>query len=102
MHAVLRRALVEVAIWNVNSIRARLDLACDWLERAQPEVLCMQEAKVDDDFPTDEFMRLGYAVAMAGQLSRWRRKPAAACQQHVGARARSAPRPPPTSAPCRE
>lgn len=30
----------------------------------------MQETKVvDDDFPTDEFMRLGYGVAMAGQLS---------------------------------
>ncbi len=36
----------------------------------QPDVLCMQETKVvDDDFPTDEFMRLGYGVAMAGQLS---------------------------------
>src|SRR6478736_2141401 len=62
--AVLRRAEVKVATWNVNSIRARLDHACDWLERMQPDVLCMQETKVtDDDFPTDEFMRLGYAVA---------------------------------------
>ena len=61
---------VKVATWNVNSIRARLDHACDWLDRVQPDVLCMQETKVvDDDFPTDEFMRLGYAVAMAGQLS---------------------------------
>jgi len=61
---------VKVATWNVNSIRARLDHACDWLERAQPDVLCMQETKVtDDDFPTDEFMRLGYGVAMTGQLS---------------------------------
>ena len=61
---------MKVATWNVNSIRARLDHACDWLERMQPDVLCMQETKVvDDDFPTDEFMRLGYGVAMAGQLS---------------------------------
>jgi exodeoxyribonuclease III len=61
---------VKVATWNVNSIRARLDHACDWLERVQPDVLCMQETKVtDDDFPTDEFMRLGYGVAMTGQLS---------------------------------
>jgi exodeoxyribonuclease III len=64
------RSKVKVATWNVNSIRARLDHACDWLERVQPDVLCMQETKVvDDDFPTDEFMRLGYGVAMAGQLS---------------------------------
>ena len=62
--------LVKVATWNVNSIRARLDHACDWLERFQPDVLCMQETKVvDDDFPTEEFMRLGYGVAMTGQLS---------------------------------
>jgi exodeoxyribonuclease-3 len=61
---------VKVATWNVNSIRARLDHACDWLTRVEPDVLCMQETKVvDDDFPTDEFMRLGYGVAMAGQLS---------------------------------
>jgi exodeoxyribonuclease-3 len=61
---------VKVATWNVNSIRARLDHACDWLERVQPDVLCMQETKVvDDDFPTDEFMRLGYGIAMAWQLS---------------------------------
>ncbi|HEX2670710.1 MAG TPA: endonuclease/exonuclease/phosphatase family protein, partial [Polyangiaceae bacterium] len=61
---------MKVATWNVNSIRARLDHACDWLERVQPDVLCMQETKVtDDDFPTDEFMRLGYGIAMAGQLS---------------------------------
>jgi exodeoxyribonuclease III len=69
-NAVLRRAAVKVATWNVNSIRARLDHALDWLERVKPDVLCMQETKVlDDDFPTDEFMRLGYGVAMAGQLS---------------------------------
>jgi len=61
---------VKVATWNVNSIRARIDHACDWLQRVQPDVLCMQETKVvDDDFPTDELMRLGYGVAMAGQLS---------------------------------
>jgi exodeoxyribonuclease-3 len=43
-------------------------LVADWLRRIEPDVLCMQETKVvDDDFPTDELMRLGYAVAMAGQ-----------------------------------
>ncbi len=61
---------MKVATWNVNSIRARLDHTLDWVERVKPDVLCMQETKVvDDDFPTDEFMRLGYGVAMAGQLS---------------------------------
>jgi len=59
---------VKIATWNVNSIRARADLVADWLRRTEPDVLCLQETKVvDDDFPTDELMRLGYAVAMAGQ-----------------------------------
>jgi len=59
---------VKIATWNVNSIRARHELVLDWLKRVEPDVLCMQETKVvDDDFPTDELMRLGYAVAMAGQ-----------------------------------
>lgn len=39
-----------------------------WLAANQPEVLCLQETKVvDDDFPTEGFQRLGYAVLMTGQ-----------------------------------
>jgi exodeoxyribonuclease III len=61
---------VKIATWNVNSIRAREGLVIDWLRRVEPDVLCLQETKVvDDDFPTDELQRLGYAVAMAGQRS---------------------------------
>ncbi len=63
-----RRRPVKIATWNVNSIRARHDLVLDWLGRVAPDVLCMQETKVvDDDFPSEELGRLGYAVAMAGQ-----------------------------------
>lgn len=59
---------MRIATWNVNSVRARVDAVVDWLGRVEPDVLCMQETKVvDDDFPTDELQRLGYAVAMAGQ-----------------------------------
>lgn len=59
---------LKLATWNVNSIRARLDTVLHWLETEQPDVLCMQETKVEDDeFPSDELQMLGYAVAMAGQ-----------------------------------
>ena len=52
----------------MNSIRARLDAVLSWLQVEQPDVLCMQETKVEDDeFPSDELQMLGYAVAMAGQ-----------------------------------
>lgn len=61
---------MKVATWNVNSLRARLDLVLDWLAREQPDVLCMQETKVlDSEFPTEEFQRLGYGVVMAGEKS---------------------------------
>lgn len=59
---------MKLATWNVNSIRARTDAVLGWIARTEPDVLCMQETKVvDDDFPTDELLRLGYVVAMAGQ-----------------------------------
>jgi len=59
---------LKIATWNVNSIRARHDALLSWLDRVQPDVLCLQETKVvDDEFPTDELLRLGYGVAMAGQ-----------------------------------
>jgi len=61
---------MKIATWNVNSIRARHDSVFAWISRAEPDVLCMQETKVvDDDFPTDELLRLGYTVAMSGQKS---------------------------------
>jgi len=63
-----RSRTLKLATWNVNSIRARLDAVLSWLEAEQPDVLCMQETKVDDDeFPSDELQMLGYAVAIAGQ-----------------------------------
>lgn len=61
---------MRLASWNVNSIRVREPVVLEWIRQTQPDVVCMQETKVvDDDFPTDEFMRLGYAVAMVGQPS---------------------------------
>lgn len=61
---------MRIATWNVNSIRARATSVLGWLSRCEPDVLCMQETKVeDDDFPTDEFLRLGYAVLTSGQKS---------------------------------
>ncbi len=60
--------MLRIATWNVNSIRVREPHVIDFLRRQEPDVLCLQETKVvDDDFPTDELQRLGYAVAMAGQ-----------------------------------
>ena len=62
---------MRIATWNVNSIRARVDRVVDWLERADVDVLAMQETKCrDDQFPDLPFVGLGYEVAHVGH-SQW-------------------------------
>lgn len=59
---------LTVATWNVNSIRARTERLLDWLARRAPDVLCLQETKVEDDeFPRDVLQAAGYHAAVFGQ-----------------------------------
>src|SRR6202789_3016527 len=52
---------LRIATWNVNSIRTRLDRVLDWLERAEVDVLAMQDTKCSDQqFPTLPFLVPGY------------------------------------------
>lgn len=61
---------MRIATWNVNSIKARLAAAKEWLAETAPDVVCMQEIKcTDDTFPTSEFEELGYNCAVHGQKS---------------------------------
>jgi exodeoxyribonuclease III len=61
---------VKLATWNINSIRARNDRVFAWLDREKPDVLCLQETKVEDEgFPTAAFEKAGYQVATYGQRS---------------------------------
>jgi len=61
---------VRVATWNVNSVIARTERLLRWLERYQPDVLCLQELKaVDDKFPEVEVRALGYEIAVFGQAA---------------------------------
>ena len=61
---------MKAATFNVNSVRARLPIVIDWLVEQRPDVLCLQETKVQDkDFPTQAFADAGYHVAFRGQKS---------------------------------
>lgn len=61
---------MRLATWNVNSIRARLERVTAWLDEQKPDVLCMQETKIEDDaFPHDAFRELGYQAVVHGQRS---------------------------------
>lgn len=62
--------MFKVASFNCNSIRARLKIIMDWLDSEKPDVLCLQETKVEDHkFPTSHFKAAGYNVAYKGQKS---------------------------------
>ncbi len=59
---------MKVATYNVNSIRKRLPLILDWLAGNQPDVLCLQETKVqDEDFPAGVLRAAGYHVSFRGK-----------------------------------
>ena len=59
-----------IASWNVNSVRTRLDHVLAWLQSHQPDLLCLQETKVDDPlFPQKAFESIGYRVSFHGQKS---------------------------------
>lgn len=59
---------MRVITWNVNSIRTRLPRLVALLERHEPDVLCLQELKVEDDkFPWIDIQRAGYSVEIFGQ-----------------------------------
>ena len=65
------RPLMRIATWNVNSLKARLDRVLEWLDRAQPDVLLMQETKLsDDDAPVMPFQMRGYSLVHHGE-GRW-------------------------------
>lgn len=62
---------MRIASWNVNSVTARLPRLLDWLQRTEPDVVCLQEIKVArDDFPIDDVAALGYEVEAHG-TGRW-------------------------------
>jgi exodeoxyribonuclease-3 len=59
---------MRIATWNVNSVRQRLDSLQAWLKERDPDIVCLQEIKCQDDaFPREPLEALGYNVAVHGQ-----------------------------------
>ena len=61
--------MIKIISWNINSVRARLAIVEKLIEQEQPDVLCLQEIKVQTDaFPKSFFQKLGFEhLAIAGQ-----------------------------------
>ncbi|HQR11408.1 MAG TPA: exodeoxyribonuclease III [Casimicrobiaceae bacterium] len=57
-----------LASWNVNSLNVRLPRLLAWLAANSPDVVCLQETKLEDHrFPVSELAAAGYGAHCAGQ-----------------------------------
>ena len=59
---------MKIAAWNVNSLKVRLPQLLEWLAVQRPDVVCLQETKLEDhNFPQQEIEAAGYRVVFSGQ-----------------------------------
>lgn len=59
---------MNIVTWNVNSIRSRESRLLAWLQDHQPDVLCLQELKLEDAlFPLEAIQKAGYQAVFHGQ-----------------------------------
>jgi exodeoxyribonuclease-3 len=59
---------MKLATWNVNSLKVRLPQVVEWAGKHRPDVLCLQETKLQNDqFPADEIRAAGYEPLANGQ-----------------------------------
>jgi exodeoxyribonuclease III len=65
---------VRVVTWNVNSVKQRVERLLPWLEQRRPDVVCLQETKLEDEafaeLLGEELRGRGYEVAAHGE-ARW-------------------------------
>lgn len=59
---------MQIASWNVNSLKVRLPQVIEWLQNTRCDILTLQELKLDNDnFPKAAFDEIGYHYVFNGQ-----------------------------------
>ena len=59
---------MKLATWNVNSLPIRLPRLIPWLAAQAPDVVCLQETKLEDErFPHADIEAAGYRAHVHGQ-----------------------------------
>src|SRR6202140_1227617 len=59
---------LKLVTWNVNSLNVRLPRLLDWLAANQPDIIGLQETKLEDArFPALEIAAAGYTAIFYGQ-----------------------------------
>jgi exodeoxyribonuclease-3 len=60
--------VLRIATFNANSIRVRMGIILDWLKKNQPDVLAVQETKVQDiEFPREPIEAAGGRWSSTGR-----------------------------------
>ena len=61
---------MKIISWNVNSVRARITNILNYIKQSKPDILLLQEIKTqDENFPYEEFKKIGYESHVFGQKS---------------------------------
>jgi len=59
---------LKIATYNCNGVRARVDSIIEWMKKENPDILCLQEIKVETElFPYDRFEEIGYRSVVQGK-----------------------------------
>jgi exodeoxyribonuclease III len=59
---------MKFASWNVNLLKVRLPHLLEWLARRAPQIVCLQEIKLEDaKFPVAKIAAAGYPCGWSGQ-----------------------------------
>ena len=63
--------MLKICSWNINSVRLRINLLKESLEKYNPDIICLQETKTEDKtFPLEAIKSFGYPfVAFTGEKS---------------------------------
>ena len=65
---LIRKIIMLIATWNVNSVRSRIPRLIPWLQQEQPDIVCLQEIKcTEEQFPFKEIEQAGYSVILNAQ-----------------------------------
>jgi exodeoxyribonuclease-3 len=64
------RNMVKIATFNINNINRRLNNLLEWLGKAKPDVVSLQELKAEQEsFPVNALRKVGYEAVWQGERS---------------------------------
>lgn len=67
---MINSRIFKIATWNINSVNSRIQHLIEFINKHDPDVICLQELKcIEDKFPKEELSSLPYNLYISGQKS---------------------------------